>query len=108
MVKVYRATGSHLACGHWNGSPLEIGVTPLLHDPPSTEVAHYHDFHEYYVVLEGHADLEVESQVVPLDAGTVVMVAPGERHRVRAVDPAYGVRWVVVKERSLPGSKHSC
>ncbi len=50
--------------------------------------------------------LEVEEQRVPLRGGTVVMVEPGERHRVVFVDPEVGARWVIIKERSEPNSKH--
>ena len=50
--------------------------------------------------------LEVEDQRVPLRGGTVVMVEPGERHRVVFVDPEVGARWVIIKERSEPNSKH--
>jgi hypothetical protein len=42
---------------------------------------------------------------VPLEAETIVMVAPGERHRVTWVDPEQGIRWVVIKEQSAPGGK---
>jgi hypothetical protein len=34
------------------------------------------------------------------------MVEPGEKHRVVSVDPEVGVRWVIIKERSAPDSKH--
>ena len=107
-MRIYRPTTGHLICGHWNDSPLEIGVTPVLMKPPETEVSHHHEYHEYYVVLHGRAELEVEERAVPLEAGTVVMVAPGERHRVRWVDPIQGARWVLVKERSAPDTKHVC
>jgi mannose-6-phosphate isomerase-like protein (cupin superfamily) len=106
-MRIYEPTGSHLFCGHWNGSPLEIGLTPApLKKTPDSERLHYHDYHEYYVVLEGRAALEVEGRTVPLRRGTVVMVEPGEKHRVVAVDAELGARWVIVKERSEPDSKH--
>lgn len=106
-MRTYRRSDSHLFCGHWNGSPLEIGFPdgPLL-QAPANEVRHFHDYHEYYVVLEGRAELEVEGETVPLHGGTVMMVEPGEKHRIVAVDPQVGARWVVIKERSLPDSKH--
>ncbi len=92
-------------CGHWNGSPLEIGVTSLLRTVPDAEARHHHDYHEYYVVLEGSAELEVEGREIPLRAGTIAMIEPAERHRVVSVAPG-GVRWVIVKQRSEPNSKH--
>lgn len=89
-------------CGHWNGSPLAIGLG--LRTEVGNEVRHYHPYREYYVVLEGAAELEVEGTTVPLRAGLVVMVEPGERHQVVAVG-AGGARWVVIQERSEPESK---
>ena len=82
MMKTYRRANSHLLCGHWNGSPIEIGLTGLMKAVPRGEVSHYHDYHEYYVVLRGRGTLVVEGRDVPLEAGSVVMMQPGERHRV--------------------------
>lgn len=103
-MRVFEQGESHLICGHWNGSPVEIGVTRLLTAPPPSEMEHSHEYHEYYVVLEGEAELRVEGHPVPLRAGSVVMVEPCERHHVASVSPK-GVRWVLIKERSLPNSK---
>lgn len=69
------------------------------------EVRHYHPYREYYIVLEGSAELEVEGTTVSLHAGMVVMVEPGEWHQVVAV-AAGGARWIVIKERSEPESKY--
>jgi quercetin dioxygenase-like cupin family protein len=69
------------------------------------EVRHYHPYREYYVVLEGTAELEVEGTTIPLNAGMVVMVEPGERHQVVDVGEA-GARWIVIKERSEPDTKY--
>ncbi|MFT5692662.1 MAG: mannose-6-phosphate isomerase-like protein (cupin superfamily) [Oceanicoccus sp.] len=104
-MKTYPKSGSHLFCGHLNGSPVEIGLTELLLEVPLTESLHYHDYHEYCVILEGSGDLEVEGSVIPLFAGPTIMVQPGERHRVVAVGPS-GIGWVIIKERSEPNSKH--
>lgn len=91
-------------CGHWNGSPVEIGLTELLLEVPKTEVLHYHEYHEYYVILEGDGELEVEGATVPLTTGSTVMVQPGEKHQVVGVGSA-GIRWVIIKEHSIPDSK---
>lgn len=104
-MRVYPRTDGHLLCGHWNGSPVEIGLTPLLTEIPSSEVRHYHDYHEFYVVLEGDADLEIEGGTVAMTAGSVVMVEPRERHSLVRIGSG-GVRWVIIKERSIPDSKH--
>src|SRR3712207_1405160 len=91
-------------CGHWNGSPLEIGMG-LRSAVGAGEVRHHHPYREYYVVLEGTAALEVEGKPVPLRAGMVVMIEPGDRHQVTSVG-ATGARWVVIKERSAPDTKY--
>jgi mannose-6-phosphate isomerase-like protein (cupin superfamily) len=103
-MRVYETGEGHLLCGHWNGSPVEIGLTPLIREVPANEAQHSHDYHEYYLVLEGSAELEVEGTVTLLQPGTVAMVQPGERHRIVFVSPP-GARWVIIKERSAPGSK---
>ncbi len=104
-MQSYKKSGTHLFCGHWNGSPVEIGVTEVLHDVPSSEQLHFHDYHEYYVILEGEGALEVDNSIIRLEAGSTVMVEPGEKHQVVAVGRD-GIRWVIIKERSIPDSKH--
>jgi len=104
-VRIYDQTEQpSWRCGHWNGSPLEIGTGIPRHILPG-EAYHYHDYHEYYVVLHGQARLLVEGTDVPVEAGDIVMIAPGERHRVSWVDPDTGVQWIVIKERSTPDGK---
>jgi mannose-6-phosphate isomerase-like protein (cupin superfamily) len=102
-MRIYNNRASHLFCGHWNGSPVEIGEGRLYNVPPS-EVRHKHSYHEFYVVLEGEAELEVEGDSVPLKAGSVVMVEPNEWHEVVSVSE-HGARWIIIKERSEPNSK---
>ena len=104
-MRTYHREATFWYCGHWNGSPVQVGLTEQFYVVPSHEVYHYHEYCEYYVVLEGRARLDVEGRDVPLEASSVVMVEPGERHRVTWVDPQQGVRWVIIKEHSLPDSK---
>ncbi len=105
-MRIYEEAENPWRCGYWNGSPIEIALTTgVMTRIPAGEAYHYHDFHEYYVVLYGRATLCVEGEDVPLEAGIVVMVQPGERHRVVWIDPDAGTRWIVIKERSAPGSK---
>lgn len=104
-MKVFRRKGSHRFCGFWNGSPLEVGLTKLLTRVPEGEVPHHHDYHEYYLVLRGRGELLIGSRPVPLEAQTLVMVEPGERHKVSWVDPDLGIQWVIIKERSEPDSR---
>lgn len=105
-MRIYQESESPWRCGHWNGSPIEIGLTSgVITRIRAGEAYHYHDFHEYYVVLHGRATLCIEGNDVPLTAGIVVMVQPGERHRLTWIDPDAGAQWIVIKERSAPGSK---
>jgi len=104
-MKIYPRTDSHLLCGHWNGSPLEIGLTGHLTRIPKGDVYHNHDYHEYYLILGGKGALYVEGREVLVEADTVVMVQPGERHRWAWIDPHEGIAWVIIKERSAPDSK---
>ena len=108
-MRIYRKSedsgdGPAWICGHWNGSPLAIG-TGLRSEVGPNEVCHSHPYREYYVVLEGAAELDIEGDAVQLRAGMVVMVEPGERHMVVTVDEA-GARWVVIQERSEPDTKY--
>ncbi len=104
-MRIYRESENPWRCGHWNGSPIEIAVPGVMTAVPLGEVYHYHDFHEYYVVLRGSAMLRIEGRDVSLAAGMIVMVQPRERHRVTWIDPDAGVQWIVIKEQSVPGSK---
>ena len=106
-MKIFKQTNSHLFCGHWNGSPLEIGLTDLKTESPTGEVYHSHDFCEYYLVLEGRGALLVEDTRAPLEAGSLIMVEPGEKHRVSEIDADDGIRWVIIKERSNMVSSES-
>ena len=92
-------------CGHWNGSPLEIGMG-LRTEVGDNEVMHYHHYREYYIVLEGEAELHVEGKRVSLQPGMVVMVEPGEQHMVSSIGKM-GAHWIVIKEQSEPDSKHT-
>jgi quercetin dioxygenase-like cupin family protein len=107
-MKIYHKSeasgaGPAWVCGHWNGSPIQIGMG-FRSEVGVGEVRHHHPYREFYVVLEGAAELEVEGQVIPLRPGMVVMVEPGERHLVASVGEA-GAHWVVIKEQSAPDSK---
>ncbi|MBW3588699.1 MAG: cupin domain-containing protein [Actinobacteria bacterium] len=102
-MRIFSREHSHLFCGHWNGSPVEIGEDTVT-SIPSGEVNHSHPYHEYYIVLEGEGVLQIEGSLVPMRTGTVIMVEPGEAHHVVSVAPG-GCRWVMIKERSEPNSK---
>ena len=104
-MKIYRKTNSHLLCGHWNGSPIEIGFTEVIRTTPDSETYHYHNYHEYYIIIRGKGTMNVEGCDAPLEANTVLMIQPGERHRIVWIDPDEGIQWIIIKERSVPNSK---
>lgn len=104
-MKIYERSGGDFICGYWNGSPIEIRLTEVMMEIPPGEVSHYHDYREYYLILRGRASLTVEGEAVPLEPDTLVMVEPGEKHRVAWVHPSEGIQWVLIKERSVPDGK---
>jgi mannose-6-phosphate isomerase-like protein (cupin superfamily) len=104
-MRIYRRSGRYSYCGFWNGSPIEVSVPEREYSLPEEQKPHHHPYHEYYINLDGYGELEVEGEIIPLTPGMVVMVEPGEKHRVVSVCPERGGRWVVVKERSEPDSK---
>ena len=105
-MKIYKRKDSHLYCGHWNGSPLEIGITENLAEIPDGEAYHYHEFHEFYLFLDGRGQMEVHGEIIPIEKGSLLMVEPGEMHRIAAIDPEVGLQWVIIKEQSIPRGKH--
>ncbi len=79
-----------------------------IHHPPGTaSQAHYHtEAEEVYYVLTGQGAVEIDGQVQDLRPGDVVVIVPGQRHKVwpRGNDdlvllvtcvPAYSVEEVV-------------
>ncbi len=46
--------------------------------------AHYHErLTEYYVILNGQGEIEVDGKALPVKPGDVVMIPPGTRHALR-------------------------
>jgi len=104
-MRLYKKSGSYLLCGHWNGSGVEIGLTENLKSIPGDNQLHYHTYREYYLILEGRGTIEVEKEIVSLTKDTLLMVEPHEKHKWYSIDPIVGVRWVIIKEKSIPDSK---
>ena len=102
-MKVYRHGDTHYFCGRWNGSPIEVALTrETFDDVPDGEVYHVHPFREYIVLLEGSGAFLVNGERVEVEAPATVMFEPGDAHRFVG---CRGARWVLIKERSEPGSK---
>ena len=80
-------------------------MTERIFQIPESEANHYHPYHEYYLILAGCGEMNVEGEMIPLEAGTLLMVEPGEKHEITAIDAEQGLRWVIIKEESTPDSK---
>ena len=104
-MKLYKKGSSHLLCGYWNGSGVEIGLTENLKSIPAGDQLHYHTYREYYLILEGKGAIEVENKIISLSKDTLLVVEPHEKHKWDSIDPIVGIRWVIIKEKSLPDSK---
>ena len=104
-MRLYKKGKSHLFCGHWNGSEIEIGLTKNLKSIPRDNRRHYHPYKEYYLIIEGKGAMQVEDRIVPLSKEMLLMVDPYEKHKWHSIDPVAGIKWVIIKEKSLPDSK---
>jgi len=104
-MKLYKKGKSHLFCGHWNGSKIEIGLTEKLKIIPGNNQLHHHPYKEYYLIIEGKGAIQVEDRIVSLSKEMLLVVDPYEKHKWHSIDPFVGVKWLIIKEKSLPDSK---
>ena len=104
-MRVYKKDKSHLLCGHWNGSEIEIGLTENLKSIPGNNQLHYHPYKEYYLIIEGKGAIQVEDRIVSLSKDMLLMVDSYEKHKWHSIDPFVGIKWVIIKEKSIPDSK---
>lgn len=66
------------------------GESPFWHSHAKLE--------EIYIIVEGSGEFALDDEVLPLEAGTVVHVAPGVMHALRCLpDSAVPLRWVCVR-----------
>jgi hypothetical protein len=75
-MRIYDERSSHLFCGHWNGSPVEIGEGRVM-EVPSGEVRHNHPVSE-----SGCRWVLIKERSEP-DSKTVHPDTPLSRHRDR-------------------------
>jgi mannose-6-phosphate isomerase-like protein (cupin superfamily) len=78
--------------GAFKRARAELGVESfgmqVMDLPPNLEQYPEHDHaedgqEEVYMPLSGRAEIEIEGERVPLDAGTMVRVGPGVKRRIR-------------------------
>lgn len=88
--------------GPWDsGIPVAIGYANAGIDEP-----HYHaEMYEVYLVARGRSTAVVDGQTVVLDAGSVLIVEPGEVHTFIESTPDYC--HFVVHAPVVKGDKHS-
>jgi mannose-6-phosphate isomerase-like protein (cupin superfamily) len=92
-------------------SPLtRHSLAEIRHPPGTASREHYHtQAEEVYYVLEGHGEICCDGGPQAIGPGDVVVIAPGQRHKVRAsgerdlvllvtCEPAYAVDEVVFTE----------
>lgn len=53
---------------------------------------------EIYIVVDGRGEFALDDEVIPLETGTTVRVAPGVMHALRCLsDAATPMRWICVR-----------
>lgn len=61
----------------------EMSVIEERMPPGTSEEAHYHErAQQYFHILAGEAEFELEGSVTMVSAGQGIRIPPGERHRV--------------------------
>lgn len=96
-------------------SPVNSGVTrhslaEIRHPPGTASLEHYHtEAEEVYVVISGQGGVRVDGETRTIGPGDVVVIVPGQRHKVWqegegdlvllvTCAPAYSVEEVVFTE----------
>lgn len=77
----------HIFGGVADGKFISAGA--MLYQPPgriahADEPRHIHDSEEVFVILQGKAVVHFDKRDVPLAAGEVMVVEPGENHHLKA------------------------
>lgn len=93
-----------------NSSLTRHSLAEIRHPPATSSREHLHtEAEEAYLVLEGRGGIRVEGQTRAIGPGDVVVIAPGERHKVWQAGgselvllvtcaPAYSVEKVIFTE----------
>lgn len=86
--------------GEYGEINLSISSVRFEDEGVHDDVLHYHkEAEEYYITHEGIAILEIEGQEVLLQPERVVMVAPGEKHRIKAIRQAPCSIYVIASKK---------
>jgi mannose-6-phosphate isomerase-like protein (cupin superfamily) len=66
-------------------------------ETPHPEPRHAHNVHEVFIFLQGKGVLPVDGVDIPVQAGDVVLVGPGEDHHTRSsVDEPLVAAWYLM------------
>lgn len=98
-MKKFKADKKGWYCGFWNNSPLAINFAARKQLYPSEKLHYHRDFCEYYLIIDGEMTLTVNKKEARLKRGDLVMVEPGEIHRVVSLG-SKGCTYVNVKQKS--------
>ncbi|MBW2990267.1 cupin domain-containing protein [Candidatus Woesearchaeota archaeon] len=72
-------------CGAFNKAPLAI-ARAVTNKILATETLHTHSNGcEFYFFLRGKAEMQVDSQFVSVQGGDVILIEPGEKHKVSKI-----------------------
>lgn len=66
-----------------NSSLSQHSLAEIRHPPGTASQEHYHtEAEEVYFVLEGQGGIRVDGETCSLGPGDVVIIVPGQRHKV--------------------------
>lgn len=66
-----------------NSPLIRHSLAEIRHPPGTASQEHLHlQAEEVYYVLEGSGEIQVDGRVFPLTRGDIVVIVPGQRHKV--------------------------
>ncbi len=90
-------------CGAFNGCPLQI-ARACIKDVWKDEALHVHPKgHEFYVFVKGRAEIMANEKTIKAEAGDIVMIEPGEKHKIIKI--LEETDYIVVKNNPDPSDK---
>lgn len=74
-------------CGHSSrvitGLDNEVASVHVVNISTDSKVHYHRKLTEFYYVLDGSGEIELDGNIAELTPGTVVMIRPGVKHRAR-------------------------
>lgn len=72
-------------CGSFNESPLAMARAVTKKVLESEKLHSHKNGFEYYIFLKGKAELMVEDKKIKVSEGDIILVEPGEKHKLNKV-----------------------